>query len=119
MSQNVSVRAQLLAGAMAGLLVSSFSGSALAVDAGAAKKLARQESCLRCHAVDKKKEGPSYQAIAYKYKGQPDAQGKLVEHITVGDDRVKLSDGHMEDHKITKTKDTERINNLIAWILAQ
>lgn len=118
MSQSVSVRAQLLAGAMAGLFISSFSGSVLAVDAVAAKKLARQESCLRCHAVDKKKEGPSYQAVAYKYKGQSDAQGKLVEHITVGD-RVKLSDGHMEDHKITKTKDAERINNLIAWILTQ
>jgi cytochrome c len=96
-----------------------FSAPALAdIDAVAAKKLARKEHCLRCHAVDKKKEGPSYQAVAYKYKGQPDAADKLVAHITSGNDRVKLSDGHMEDHKVTKANEAQ-VKNLIAWILAQ
>jgi cytochrome c len=96
-----------------------FSAAAFAeVDAAAAKKLARKEHCLRCHAVDKKKEGPSYQAVAYKYKGQADAADKLVAHITSGTDRVKLSDGHEEDHKITKASEAQ-IKNLIGWILAQ
>lgn len=96
----------------------SFSVSAMAVDAVAAKKLARKENCLRCHAVNKKKEGPAYEAIAYKYKGQPDAVDKLVNHITSGE-KVKLSDGHMENHEMVKTKDTEQIRNLIEWILSR
>ncbi|MEI7611433.1 MAG: c-type cytochrome [Betaproteobacteria bacterium] len=108
----------LLLGATAGLLITSFTGSAMAIDAVAAKALARKESCLRCHAIEKKKEGPSYHAIAYKFKGQEDAQDKLVAHITSGE-KVKLSDGHMENHRITKTKDEAQVKNLIAWILMQ
>lgn len=112
-------RASLLAGAVAGAIAFSFSASVFAVDAAAAKDTARKNSCLRCHGVSKKKEGPSYQSIAYKYKGQPDAADKLIKHITSGEDRVKLTDGHMEDHKIIKTKDPEKVKNLIDWILAQ
>ena len=119
-------RTNILAGAIVGTIVLLFSAStfaegtaALKSDAAAAKKLARDDHCLRCHAVDKKKEGPSYQAIAYKYKGQADAQDKLVKHITSGEDRVKLSDGHMETHKFDKTTDMGKIMNLVGWILAQ
>lgn len=104
--------------AAAGLVALAFSGAVLAVDAAAAKKLARKESCLRCHAVGKKKEGPAYESVAYKYKGQADAADKLVNHITSGE-KVKLSDGHMEDHKIVKTTDPEEIRNLILWILSR
>lgn len=104
----------LLAAAAAILSTSAFAD----IDSVAAKKLARKEHCLRCHAVEKKKEGPSYQAVAYKYKGQADAGDKLVAHITSGNDRVKLSDGHMEDHKVTKANEAQ-VKNLIAWILAQ
>ncbi|MDD5298231.1 MAG: cytochrome C [Rhodocyclaceae bacterium] len=119
MTRSVPVRGRLLLGAMLGLIACSVAGTAVAaVDAVAAKKMARKESCLRCHALDRKKEGPSYQAVAYKYKDQADAQDKLVEHITAGK-KVKLTDGHEETHKITKTKDPEQIKNLIAWILAQ
>ena len=115
-------RTKTLASVFAGAIVLSFSASAFAadaIDAVAAKKLARSESCLRCHNVSKKKEGPSYQSIAYKYKGKSDALDKLVQHITSGNDMVKLSDGHEELHKITKTKDMGQIRNLVSWILAQ
>jgi cytochrome c len=119
-------RTNILAGVFAGAIVLFFSASAFAEDVAAvkvnsvaAKKLARTDHCLRCHAVDRKKEGPSYQAIAYKYKGQADAQDKLVKHITSGEDRVKLSDGHEETHKFDKTTDINKINNLVSWILAQ
>jgi cytochrome c len=97
-----------------------FSASAFAdVDAVAAKKLARKDHCLRCHDVEKKKEGPSYRSIAYKYKDQPEAAEKLYQHITSGTDRVKLSDGHMEDHKSDHKSSESDLRNLIAWILAQ
>jgi cytochrome c len=119
-------RSRTLSGVVAGTFALFFSVSVFAedaaavkVDAEAAKKLARTDHCLRCHAVDKKKEGPTYHAIAYKYKGQPDAFDKLVKHITSGEDRVKLSDGHEETHKFDKSTDIDQIKNLIGWILAQ
>ena len=112
------VRFKVFVTVISALLSLAFSGTALAVDPIAAKQLARKESCLRCHAVNKKKEGPSYESVAYKYKDQKEAVDKLVEHITSGE-RVKLSDGHMEDHKIVKTNDPEKIRNLIAWILTR
>ena len=102
----------------AGLLSLTFSLPTLAVDAAAARQFARKESCLRCHAVNKKKEGPSYESVAYKYKDQTDAADKLIHHITSGE-KVKLSDGHMEDHQIAISKDPEQIRNLIDWILSR
>ena len=123
---NYRTRTNILAGVIAGAAALFFPAAAFAeeaaavkVDAVAAKKLARIDHCLRCHAVDRKKEGPSYQAIAYKYKGQADAPDKLVKHITSGEDRVKLSDGHIETHKFDKTTDKDEIKNLVNWILAQ
>jgi cytochrome c len=89
-----------------------------AVDAAAAQQLARQSNCFKCHAVDKKKEGPAYKEVAVKYKGKPDAEARLVQHITTGE-KAKFDDGHEEDHPIVKTKDQAQITNLVQWILAQ
>lgn len=99
----------------AALLLST---EAFAVDADAAQRLARQSNCFKCHAVDKKKEGPAYKDVAAKYKGKPEAHARLVKHITSGE-RVKFDDGHEEDHAIVKTKDQGQIDNLVDWILAQ
>jgi cytochrome c len=117
----------VLAGAVAVVVVLTSSVPAFAQDAGtlkvdavAAQRLARKSSCLRCHALSKKKEGPSYQSIAYKYKGNSDAPDKLFKHITTGEDEVKLTDGHVEVHKdILGKASPESIKNLVAWILSQ
>ena len=95
--------------------------AAHAVDADAALALARQNNCLKCHAVDKDKDGPSYKKVAEKYKGKANAEARLVEHITSGE-KAKFPDGHEEEHKIVKTnppKDMAQIRNLVQWILAQ
>ncbi len=94
------------------------STNALALDAAAAQTLARQSNCLKCHAIDKKKEGPSYQDVAAKYKGKPNAVERLTQHITTGE-KAKFDDGHEEDHAIVKSKDPAQIKNLVEWILAQ
>ena len=107
-----------LATFLAGAALAGWYGSAAAVDADAAQRLARQSNCLKCHAVDKKKEGPAFKDVAAKYKGKPDAHAKLVHHITSGE-RVKFDDGHEEEHAIVKTKDQGQIDNLVDWILAQ
>lgn len=88
-----------------------------AADAAAAEALARQNSCLKCHAVDKQKEGPSYKDVAAKYKGKAGAEERLITHITTGE-KAKFPDGHEEDHPIIKTKDMNQIKNMVGWILS-
>lgn len=89
-----------------------------AVDAEAAKGLARQNSCFKCHSVDKEKDGPTFIKVAAKYRGKADAEEKLIHHLTSGE-KAKFPDGHEEDHKVIKTKDMGEIKNLVNWILAQ
>lgn len=110
-----------LAGVVAGAALVLTSTSAMAMDAEAAKALARQNNCLKCHGVDKDKDGPAYNKVAAKYKGKADAEEKLIHHITSGE-KAKFPDGHEEEHKIVKTSppnDKDQIKNLVQWILAQ
>ena len=97
----------------------SLSTSALAVDADAALSLARQNGCLKCHAVDKHKDGPAYRDVAAKYKDKDHAETvkKLLNHITSGE-KAKFPDGHEEEHKIIKVKDVAQQTNLIEWVLS-
>jgi cytochrome c len=87
------------------------------VDVNAAQTLARQSRCLKCHAVDVKKEGPAWKDVAAKYLDNPGAEDKLYKHVTTGR-KAKFSDGHEESHPIVKTHDPDRINNLVNWILS-
>jgi cytochrome c len=82
-----------------------------AVDAAAAEALARQQNCLKCHSVEKKKE------TAAKYKGKAEAEQRLITHITSGE-KAKFPDGHEEEHKVIKASAADT-KNLIQWILAQ
>jgi cytochrome c len=90
---------------------------AAGVNADGAQMLAKQSGCFKCHAVDKKKDGPAYRDVAARYKGNAEAEAKLIHHITSGE-RVKFEDGHEEDHKIVKSKDPAEIRNLVDWILS-
>ncbi len=101
-------------------MIAAFSAAAAEppVDSNAAIKLAKSQSCLRCHGVTKKKEGPPYAVIAAFYRSNKDAEEVIYEHVTTGA-KVKLSDGHKEDHKAIREKSPEEIRNLVRWILAQ
>ena len=102
----------------AGLCVALvFSPLAGAADAAAAQALAKKEGCLKCHAVDKKKDAASLKDIAKKFAGKPDAEARILAQITTGQ-KVKLEDGTEEEHKMLKTKDKAEIDNLIGWILS-
>src|SRR5450759_4823746 len=99
-------------------MVLAFSANTFAaVDVDAAKSLARENSCFKCHGTDKDKDGPAYTKVAAKYRGKADAEAKLIHHITSGE-KAKFPDGHEEDHKIIKTKDAAEIKNLVDWILS-
>ncbi|HMM47635.1 MAG TPA: cytochrome C [Thiobacillaceae bacterium] len=88
-----------------------------AVDEADANKLLKDSKCLKCHSVDKKKDGPSYKEVAAKYKDKPDAVAKLTKHVSEPS-RVEI-DGVEEDHGAVKTRDAARIKNLVEWILSR
>jgi cytochrome c len=92
---------------------------ASAFDEDAAKDLAKENDCFKCHAIDKTKKGPSYKKISAKYKGKPvaESEAKLMKHLTSGE-KVKLEDGTEENHKIIDTKDLKEQKNLVEWILS-
>lgn len=46
--------------------------------------VAKRHNCTSCHAIDKKLMGPSWQAVADKYKGDAGAAGKLSVKIVKG-----------------------------------
>lgn len=87
-----------------------------APDADAAQALMRKSDCFKCHAVDKKKDGPPLREVAKKYKGKADAEEKLVKHITTSP-MVEI-DGSKEEHRQIKTKDAGEIRNVVQWILS-
>jgi cytochrome c len=99
---------------MAGLIAAT---SASAADEEAAKELARQNNCFKCHSVSKAKDGPAWKDVAAKYKGKPEAQERIIKHLTTGE-KAKFPDGHEEDHKIIKAKDAAETKNLVDWILS-
>ena len=90
---------------------------AQAVDADAAQALVKKNDCGKCHAVDKKKDGPSYKETATKLKGKADAEDEVYKHLTTGP-KVKIDDKE-EEHKIIKSKDEAETRNLVRWILSR
>ena len=46
--------------------------------------IAKKNACLGCHATNKKIVGPSFEAIALKYKNNPNAQSFLKNKILKG-----------------------------------
>lgn len=111
------MKIRMIAGALGVCGALSFSPLTMALDADAAQALAKKEGCLKCHAIDKKKEGKPLREIANKYKGKADAEAKILHHMTAGE-KVKMEDGTEEEHKVIKTKDKAEQKNLIEWILS-
>lgn len=99
--------------AVCGLMAASFANAAL--DDDAAQAVLKKNACLTCHAVDKKKVGPSFTEVAKKYKGKADAEDKLVKHLSAKH-MVEL-DGKKIEHPAIKSGDAVEIKNIVEWIL--
>jgi cytochrome c len=57
---------------------------ALAASVQADLALAEKSTCLNCHALEKKSVGPSFTAIAAKYRSQPEAALLLRSKVEKG-----------------------------------
>ena len=100
-----------------GLTGGALLAQAQTVDVVAAEKLISDSKCLKCHSVDKKKDGPSFKVTAAKYKGKADAEAKLVTHVTSGP-TIEI-DGVKEEHIKIKSKDDAAIKNAVHYILSR
>ena len=66
------------------IVLLALGGFAMGGQAQANADLAKARNCMGCHAIDKKVIGPAYRDVAARYKGQKDAEAKLVVSITKG-----------------------------------
>ena len=107
-----------MATAMAlGAVLAIGAAPAVRADDASVEALMKKSNCFKCHAVDKKKDGPSFKETAAKYKGKADAEQKLITHVTTSP-KVKV-DGKEEEHPVIKTKDDAEIKNVVGYILSQ
>ena len=95
------------------LLAMNFSVVHASSDNVIARTLAKQNTCLGCHAVDKKIVGPSFQAVAKKYLNDPSATLFLKNKILKGGSG---SWGVVPMPANAKLSDAE-LSLLVAWIL--
>lgn len=79
----------------AGAIALVVSGSAFA---GAAEDIIAANKCSSCHTATTTKKAPSWASVAEKYKGDPNAEAKLVD---------MLKTGGSEDHKKIKASDAD------------
>ena len=83
--------------------------------AGADEALARAERCDSCHAPARKVIGPSYAAIAERYRGRPEAAGALAAKIRQGGAGAW---GAVPMPANTQVDEAEA-RRLVAWILSR
>ena len=82
--------------------------------ASANEELAKKSACTACHAVDKKLVGPAFKDVAAKYRGQKDAEAKMVEKVKKGGQGVW---GPVPMPPNASVKDDD-IKTLVKWVLA-
>jgi cytochrome c len=102
--------------AVAALAAALAAPAVQAADAAAAQAFAKKNNCMKCHSATAQKEGPSFKETAAKYKGQSDAEQKLVTHLTTSP-TIKVG-GKEEKHPAAKG-DAAEVKNLAQWILSQ
>src|SRR6185436_9996528 len=73
----------------------------------ASPELAKSSGCMGCHDVATKKVGPAFKDIAAKYKGQADAEAKLVAMLNEG-----------KKHPASKASADDK-KTLVKWVLSQ
>ncbi len=80
--------------------------------------LAQRSGCFECHAAESRAIGPSFRAIAARYRGDPDAREALIRTVKIGG-KGNWSD---ESQDIPMPPHHRRLSNaevtqLVGWIL--
>lgn len=85
------------------------------VNALATPQIAKANDCFRCHSIDKKIIGPSFQDIANRYKNEPGAATKIADRMRRGVVGVWGPTPMPAQPNISEAD----MNTLIKWMLAQ
>ncbi len=92
-------------------LLASLAGGSVHADLA----LADKNACLNCHALETRLVGPSFKAIASKYRTQPDAAVLLAGKVEKGSGGVWGNIAMPPMGGMAK----EDVQTLVAWILKQ
>ena len=87
----------------------------VSLPAQAQEELAKKHACLACHAIDKKLVGPSYKDVAAKYRGDANAEAKLVDKVKKGSQGTW---GQVPMPPNSNVPDAD-VRALVKWILSQ
>lgn len=89
-------------------------GAAQALDEAAAIELAKNSGCMSCHAAKEKVVGPSFSAVAEKYKDDKEAVSTLAQSIQNGS-KGKWGRIPMPPHASLSAAD---VKTLAQWVMA-
>lgn len=90
--------------------------SVAAADPDPASKLAERRGCLQCHAVAGPRVGPAFRSVADRYRGEPEAESRLVDWLETG------GRGHWgEDYAMSEQSHLGpgEAETLVRWVLRQ
>ncbi len=90
-------------------------GSGIAQAAEVGETLAKENSCLACHNVDRRVVGPAYKDVAKKYKGDSGAAARLANKVRNGGKGVW---GQVPMPPQAKVSDAD-LKTIIAWVLTR
>ena len=98
------------------LIVLALAAITTAHTASADPRLATEKQCTTCHAVEKGASGPSFRAIAKKYRDRPESFDMLVSRVKEG------GWGHWGDMMMPQRSEPSRVSEeeakeLVRWIL--
>jgi len=74
-------------------------------EAKAAQALVKDSNCLKCHAVKRKKNGPSFKEIAAREQGKANAEDVLVNYL--------------KSHGSLKSNDEPAVRGVARYILSR
>lgn len=85
-------------------------------------KLVQEKQCMQCHAVDKDTIGPSFKKVKARWKGQADAEKKLIATIRMGSEagsglhwgKIKMPDN--SERPLVSNAEASKI---VKWIMVQ
>lgn len=81
-----------------------------------AQKELQKQGCLKCHAISRKKDGPSIKETAEKYRSLDNGVEALRTHLTSSPE-IEV-DGKKEKHKMFEAKSDGDLDAVIEWILS-
>ncbi|WP_210394541.1 c-type cytochrome [Motiliproteus sediminis] len=100
--------------AMSTVLVMGSVQPAMAINV---QKTLQKQGCLKCHAISRKKDGPSIKEIAEKYREQENGAVALREHLT-SEPEIEV-DGKKEKHKKFEADEPSDLDAVVEWVLSK